>query len=117
MGAQMSEPKEFKEMTDEELIRKLRGESVTSGYVRLEAADRLEQRNAEIAELRTLPCPECQEFRRRGTEEPLIVLERQMLINNIWSNIVTEVLGFERAQEIAAKVEAIANEALKKMEN
>lgn len=38
-------------MTDEKLIERLRTEAVTSGYVRLEAADRLESANKRIAEM------------------------------------------------------------------
>lgn len=58
-------------MTDEKLIERLRTEAVTSGYVRLEAASRLEAANKRIAELenamkgKTMFCAGCEESAKR----------------------------------------------------
>lgn len=60
-----------------------------------------------------MSCPYCEEFKRRGIDEPIQALEHQMLINNIYVDIVVQTLGYERAKEIAEKVLAIAAAAQK----
>jgi hypothetical protein len=55
-----------------------------------------------------MSCPYCQEFERRGVTEPIVAWEDLLARNNAWSSIVCEILGFEKAKEIAERVNVIS---------
>lgn len=59
-------------------------------------------------------CPYCAEHMRRGCIDSLIAMQYQMATNNAWSTLVTEMLGYETAVVMAAKVSAMVEEMLDK---
>ncbi len=59
-------------------------------------------------------CPTCQEFTRRGISDPLLALERQMIINNLWVRRLCDLVGYEQMKAIAKGVEAEADNEIAK---
>lgn len=59
-------------------------------------------------------CPMCAEMGRRGVEEPILALEKQMAINNAYVRFIVDRFGYEEATKIAAVIEAeVTREILK----
>lgn len=61
-----------------------------------------------------MSCPICQELQRRGIQDPILALERQMLVNNLWVNRLIKQVGYEQMKAIVEGVEAEADAEIAK---
>lgn len=60
-----------------------------------------------------MTCPYCQEFARRGITEPLVALDYQMLVNNLYVKFVLDTFGYDEGSKLTARIAAQADEIVR----